>query len=55
LEVAFQGKLVSDLTASSLTDFFKRGQVSKKSYNNRRGIDRRFPEILPLGLGLDRR
>jgi hypothetical protein len=38
LETTFQGKLVSELTAATLTEFFKRGQVSKKSYNNRRGL-----------------
>jgi hypothetical protein len=38
LEATFRGKLVSDLTVAALTDFFKRGQVSKKSYNNRRGL-----------------
>jgi integrase len=38
LETTFRGKLVSDLTATALTEFFKRGQVSKKSYNNRRGL-----------------
>lgn len=29
---------MSELTAATLTEFFKRGQVSKKSYNNRRGL-----------------
>ena len=38
LGVTFRGKLVSELTAAALTEFFKRGQVSKKSYNNRRGL-----------------
>jgi len=38
LEVTFRDKLVSDLTAAALAEFFKRGQVSKKSYNNRRGL-----------------
>jgi hypothetical protein len=38
LETKFQGTLVSELTAATLTEFFKRGQVSKKSYNNRRGL-----------------
>jgi hypothetical protein len=38
LETVFRGKLVSELTAAALTEFFKRGQVSKKSYNNRRGL-----------------
>jgi hypothetical protein len=38
LEAVFRGKLVSDLTAAALTEFFKRGQVSRKSYNNRRGL-----------------
>ena len=38
LETRFQGMLVSELTAATLTEFFKRGQVSKKSYNNRRGL-----------------
>jgi len=38
LGATFPGKLVSELTAATLTDFFKRGQVSKKSYNNRRGL-----------------
>jgi hypothetical protein len=38
LGIAFRGKLVSELTAAALTEFFRRGQVSKKSYNNRRGL-----------------
>lgn len=38
LGVTFRDKLVSELTAAALTEFFKRGQVSKKSYNNRRGL-----------------
>ncbi len=38
LGVTFRGKLVSELTAAALAEFFKRGQVSKKSYNNRRGL-----------------
>ena len=38
LGVTFRGKLVSELTAAALTEFFKRDQVSKKSYNNRRGL-----------------
>jgi hypothetical protein len=38
LGIAFSGKLVSDLTPAALTEFFRRGQVSKKSFNNRRGL-----------------
>jgi integrase len=38
LETTFRGKLVSELTAAALTEFFRRGAVSKKSYNNRRGL-----------------
>ena len=38
LEITFRGKLVSELTAAALVEFFKRGQVSRKSYNNRRGL-----------------
>jgi integrase len=29
---------VAELTAAALTDFFRRGQASKKTYNNRRGL-----------------
>ncbi|MEO6569531.1 MAG: site-specific integrase [Opitutaceae bacterium] len=38
LEVVFRGKTVAELTAAALTDFFRRGQASKKTYNNRRGL-----------------
>jgi integrase len=38
LGTLFPGKLVSELTATALTQFFGRGQVSRKSYNNRRGL-----------------
>jgi integrase len=38
LETAFPRKTVSELTAASLTEFFRRGQASKKTYNNRRGL-----------------
>jgi hypothetical protein len=38
LEIWFRGKTVAELTAQALTDFFKRGNASKKSYNNRRGL-----------------
>ena len=38
LEITFRGKMVSDLSAPMLTEFFRRGQVSKKSFNNRRGL-----------------
>ena len=38
LEIWFRGKTVAELTAQALTEFFKRGNASKKSYNNRRGL-----------------
>ncbi len=38
LNVAFAGKTVSELTATALTEFFKRGNASRKTYNNRRGL-----------------
>ena len=38
MEVVFRGKTVAELTAAALTDFFRRGQASKKTYNNRRGL-----------------
>jgi integrase len=38
LEIFFRGKTVADLTAPVLTEFFKRGQASRKTYNNRRGL-----------------
>lgn len=38
LEIWFTGKTVAELTAQALTEFFKRGNASKKSYNNRRGL-----------------
>jgi hypothetical protein len=38
LEAAFPGKTVSELTASALSEYFGRGQTSKKSFNNRRGL-----------------
>ncbi len=38
LEIAFRGKTVSELTAAALTEFFRRGAASKKTYNNRRGL-----------------
>ena len=38
LEIWFRGKTVAELTGLALTEFFKRGNASKKSYNNRRGL-----------------
>jgi len=38
LETVFRDKMVSELTAIALAEFFRRGQVSRKSYNNRRGL-----------------
>jgi len=38
LEIWFRRKTVAELTALALTEFFKRGNASKKSYNNRRGL-----------------
>ena len=38
LETWFRRKTVAELTALALTEFFKRGNASKKSYNNRRGL-----------------
>lgn len=38
INVAFRGKTVSELTAPALTEFFKRGNASRKTYNNRRGL-----------------
>ena len=38
LELWFRRKTVAELTAPTLTEFFKRGTASKKSYNNRRGL-----------------
>jgi hypothetical protein len=38
LESWFRRKTVAELTALALTEFFKRGNASKKSYNNRRGL-----------------
>jgi hypothetical protein len=38
LEIWFRRKTVAELTAQALTEFFKRGNASKKSYNNRRGL-----------------
>jgi hypothetical protein len=38
LQTLYPKKSVAELTPSALIDFFKRGQVSKKSYNNRRGL-----------------
>lgn len=38
INVVFRGKAVSELTAARLTEFFKRGNASKKTYNNRRGL-----------------
>ena len=37
LAILFPGKTVADLTANALAEFFRRGQASKKTYNNRRG------------------
>jgi hypothetical protein len=38
LEAVFPFKTVPELTAAALTEFFRRGQASKKTYNNRRGL-----------------
>ena len=38
LEIWFRRKTVAELTALALTEFLKRGNASKKSYNNRRGL-----------------
>ena len=38
LEILFRGKTVAELTPAALTEFFKRGLASKKTYNNRRGL-----------------
>jgi hypothetical protein len=38
LEIWFRRKTVAELTALALTEFFKRRNASKKSYNNRRGL-----------------
>ena len=38
LEILFRGKTVADLTAATLSEYFKRGLASKKTYNNRRGL-----------------
>ena len=38
LEIWFRGRTVAELTGLALTEFFKRGNASKKSYNNRRGL-----------------
>ncbi|MBL9210906.1 MAG: site-specific integrase [Opitutaceae bacterium] len=38
MNVVFRGKTVAELTATALADFFKRGNASKKTYNNRRGL-----------------
>ena len=38
LEITFRSKTVSELTPAALTEFFKRGAASKKTYNNRRGL-----------------
>ena len=38
LEIWFRRKTVAELTALALSEFFKRGNASKKSYNNRRGL-----------------
>ena len=38
LEKIFHGKTVSELTPAVLAEFFRRGQASKKGYNNRRGL-----------------
>jgi len=38
LQTLYPKQSVAEITPAALTDFFKRGQVSKKSYNNRRGL-----------------
>lgn len=38
LEATFRKMTVAELTASALTEYFKRGCGSKKTYNNRRGL-----------------
>lgn len=38
LNIAFAGRTVSELTAAALVEFFKRGNASRKTYNNRRGL-----------------
>ncbi len=38
LEGVFSRKTVAELTAPALVEFFKRGDASKKTYNNRRGL-----------------
>ena len=38
MATVFAGKTVSELTPAALAEFFKRGQASKKTYNNRRGL-----------------
>ncbi len=38
INVVFAGKTVSELTSAALAEFFKRGNASRKTYNNRRGL-----------------
>jgi hypothetical protein len=38
LQTLYPKQSVAEITPATLTEFFKRGQVSKKSYNNRRGL-----------------
>ncbi len=38
LEILFRGKTVAELTATALAEYCRRGQASKKTYNNRRGL-----------------
>jgi hypothetical protein len=38
INVVFREKTVSELTSAVLAEFFKRGNASRKTYNNRRGL-----------------
>ena len=38
INIVFAGKTVSELTSAALAEFFKRGNASRKTYNNRRGL-----------------
>lgn len=38
INLVFRGKTISELSAAALTGYFKRGDASKKAYNNRRGL-----------------
>lgn len=38
LVAAFPGKKVAEVTAGTLTDYFRRDSASKKTFNNRRGL-----------------